>query len=388
MDDRSPPTTSLATSAVLPRAAPSVIAHGAGAGSEPWQAAEELEGRAPVRPLHDLRVRLVGVPLLGVTIPQVTGLFGPLRPSSPAYWAGFFYFILLSLLIWQGNRYLLIKQRARLDWLDAPVRKAVTLIVASIFYTVPLTVAMLVGWYRAAGFPTVDWVAVRTVTIIVLTCVIFVTHVYETVHLIHQRSQDALRVERLERARVEAELEALRSQVDPHFLFNSLNTLAHLVETRSAHALLYTERLADLYRYILLNRGRALVSVRDELEFLDTYYQLIRLQYGDALVVTVTGDRARLDDRWLPPISLQVLLENAVKHNTISPQTPFAVRVVFDHATASVENLRVARRQEPRTSRLGLQNLDARCRLVVHVGIEIDATAERFLVRIPLVRRD
>jgi hypothetical protein len=348
-----------------------------------WATLDVVDAPPRAIPPHDLGVRLIGIPLLGIVIPQVTGVYGDIPPTSPFYWAGFFYFILLSFILWQGNRYLLIKQRERFDWLDHPLRKAALLVVANAFYTVPVTVLMLLAWYRAAGFPSADWGVIRSVSIIVLTCVVFVTHAYETVHLIHQRSQDALRVEQLERARVESELEALRNQLDPHFVFNSLNALAHLVETDSARALTFTECLADVYHYVLLNRNRELVLLRHELDFLDNYHKLVCLRYGNALILRVAGDQSQVDTRRLPPISLQVLLENAVKHNVVTAASPLGVEVLIGDGFVSMENPRRPGSAARMGSGLGLQNLDARCRLILGRGIEVVATSERFAVRLP-----
>lgn len=353
----------------------------------PAESPEPIQAPRPPLPLHDLRARIVGIPLFGIAIPQATGLFGNLRPTSPVYWLGVFYFVLLSFVVWQGNRFLLIKQRERFDWLDRPARKALILIASSVTYTAPVTIGMLVLWYRFARLSTVDWVVIRTVVIVVLTVVIFVTHVYETVYLIRQRMRDALRFEQLERARVEAELEALRNQVDPHFICNSLNALLHLIEVRSTRAQDFVERLADVYNYVLLNRHRELVTLRDELGFLDNYYRLVQLRYGEGLRLQVTADRARLDACRIVPISLQILLENAVKHNSVSPDTLLDVSVRLDDTVVSMENgLRPHIPPKP-SSRLGLQNLDARCRLVVGRGIEVIETADRFTVRLPVVPR-
>src|SRR5262249_42538134 len=143
------------------------------------------------------------------------------------------------------------------DWFRDPIRKIMLLLVGVVFGTVPVTIGMLVAWYRVAGFATVDWHAIMTVTLTNTICVVFVTHVYETVFLIKERVSDLVRVERADRARAEAELEALRAQIDPHFLFNSLNALASLIEDDPPRARDFNERLARVYRYILTSRGRA-----------------------------------------------------------------------------------------------------------------------------------
>lgn len=346
--------------------------------------------RAPKPPelrVNDRRVRLLGIPALGVFIPHVSGLFGPLGPGDLRYWLGLAWFVLLSGLIWQGNRFFLLQQRRHYDWFDHPWRKVSLLLFANIFYTAPLTVVMLTTWYRLAGFPAVDWSVIELVTLSNVICVVFITHVYETVYLIQQRESDLLSVARLDRARAEAELLALKSQVDPHFLFNSLNTLAHLIPHAPEQALRFTEGLADVYRYLLSNQRRDLVPLQDELRFTRGYVELLRLRFGDAL--RLTGDDAlSADELLVPPISLQVLVENAVKHNAFDAKAPLEVRVTPLADGLLVENALRPRLSARPSAGSGLRNLDERCRRIAGRGLEVAVGPDSFQVRLPLLRTE
>ena len=330
-------------------------------------------------PLNDAGIRLVMIPIFGVIVPHITGYFGAIGPGDWLYWFGLLWGILISFSIWHGNRYFLIKQRQHYDWFQHPVRKLTVLVFASIFYTSACTVLLTLAWFRFASLDA-DWVVIRSVTLASVVCVLFITHVYETVFLIQQRESDLVAVERLQRARTEAELEALKIQVAPHFLFNSLNTLSWLIEHSRSRALEFTQNLAEVYRYILVARRRELVPLADELEFLEQYFGLLKIRFADSLHLNVPQP----EENWyVPPISLQVAVENAVKHNEHSSDHPLVIHVSFERDAVRIANQKRARLSAPHAAGIGLRSLDERCRLVLGRGVEVEDTSLEFIVRIP-----
>jgi histidine kinase len=338
-------------------------------------------------PLGDLPIMAIGIPAFGLSIPVLTGLYGPLTPADPALWAGALYFVGLSAAIWLGNRWLLLQQRRHLDWFEQPARKLVMLIAANVLYTAPLTLLWIAAWYRMVGRP-LDVPALQIVALTNVICVVFVTHAYETVFLIRERETDMMRVERLERHRVEGELAALSAQIDPHFLFNSLNTLGHVIAHDPVRARDFCDRLAEVYRYVLACRGRQLVTLREELEFVANYYALLSLRFGAAIELAVDTADAGFDaGLHIAPLALQTLLENAVKHNQFDAALPLAMRL-----SRQGDAIRFAHEKRPRSSLragagLGLRNLDERCRLLTGRGLEIDRDGGQFAVSVPLAPR-
>ena len=335
--------------------------------------------------INDGWLRGAGILGFGLSIPHLTGLFGPLGPSDPAYWLGLPWFLLLAATIWQSNRWLLFRAREHVDWFADPLRKLLLLLVGVVFGTVPVTLGMLVLWYRFAGLPRVDWTVIEMVTLTNVICVVFVTHVYETVFLIKERESDLVRVAELDRARAEAELEALRAQVDPHFLFNCLNALGHLVTEDAPRARTFVERLARVYRYILASRGRPLVLLREELSFASDYLGLLGVRFGDALRVRIDAPEELSDRRLVPPISLQLLLENAVKHNEVSVDAPLDLRLSVEDERVVVWNARRPKRDVAPSARLGLKNLAERCRRLADRGIDVAEDEGAFSVGLPLL---
>ena len=331
--------------------------------------------------IDDRLIRLIGIPGFGMTIPNFTGLFGELGPSEWMYWGGYLYFIFIAWVIWQGNRWLLFKQRENMNWFSNPVRKLTILVAANVFYTAPVTIGLIYGWYVLSGIGPVDWDVVNLVTLANVICVIFVTHAYETVFLIKERQSDLVHFEQLERAKVESELEALKSQIDPHFMFNSLNTLSYLIENDQSKALLFNESLSDVYRYILMNKQKELVTLKEELEFANNYFTLMQIRFGLGVRFHVASGGLE-ENKLLSPISLQLLLENAVKHNEFNEEKPLDIRLVLQNGWIEVtNNLQV--KEVKNSSKVGLRNLKERYRLVVGKEVLVEQSEQEFKVKLP-----
>jgi hypothetical protein len=336
--------------------------------------------------LNDRTMRLIGIPFFGIAISNIAGLFGSLSPSDYRYWLGYVYFIILAALIWQGNRYLLFRTRKRFTWFDRPIEKLILLIINNIFYTSPLTIAWLCLWYRVAGFGHVNWDAIYVVVLINVICVLFVTHIYETVFMLKEQQNQQLKSADLSRAKAEAELEALKNQIDPHFMFNSLNSLSYLISTDTRKASLFTENLAEVYRYILSQKDQTLVLLEDELEFTHKYTELLHLRFGDALRFKKHFNGAFDKQFLIPPTSVFVALENVVKHNEISELHPLQVDVDIRDNCLVISNAVRPKRNVQHSSGIGLKNLDERFSIIT--GKNIDAGKHdgiTFSVKLPLI---
>lgn len=375
----------MASALAPPRgAAPPFSAESGGGATEPGSSATESE-RAPI---DDRLARAIGIPLFGLAIPRLTGLLDGVGLFDAVAWLGTALFVALAAAIWHGNRWLLFEQRRRLGqgrgWFDHPAQKVMMLLAANVLYTAPITIVGLLLWYALAG-TTADIDVIRTVALVNVICVVFVSHAYETVFLVKERETDLVRVARLDRARVEAELAQFLAQVDPHFLFNSLNTLGHLIDTDTARARRFADMMGDLYRYLLRQRGRARVPVDDELGFVREYTELMQVRLGTALRVEV-DDRRGGARPTIPPTALQLLVENAIKHNAASEAEPLVVTIEIGPNTVRVHNRRRARRSALPSEGVGLRNLGERVRLATGRAIEILADDREFTVVVPLDR--
>jgi len=334
--------------------------------------------------IRDVPLMIWIIPAFGIIIPNLTGLFGVLTADSAAYWFGYIFFIFTAYAIWLGNRFLYMHQRRYYDWFSKPIMKIITVLFANIFYTAPVTVLLCLLWYKISGLP-VDWGAVESATLFTVIAVIFITHVYETAFLIKYREDDMVKVANLERSRALAELEALKNQLDPHFMFNSLNTLSYLVEQDKNIALRFIDHLADVYRYILQNKQRALVELTEEIEFLNHYYTLLQLRFGNSIHLEWdSGEPKPCDELFIPPISLQVLLENAVKHNEFDEAHPLKIDIRLDGRSLRFRNTKRGRPEVRRSLNIGLENLNERFKVITEQPISVSEMQDYFEVRLPL----
>lgn len=377
-----PPMASDATAGALP------FINGAAPAIQPAEHIGIPRSRPQKDRINDLGFRLILIPTFGIIIPIVTGMIDHKTFSSWQVKLSYLYTIGIAFVVWEGNRYLLFTLRAYFDWLNKPIRKIIALLLAVTFYTIPISALLLIGWYHVFQEGAVNWSAVTTSTLIIMICVIFITHVYETVFLVKQAESDQLKKEQLERARAEAALEALKNQIDPHFIFNSLNTLSYLIEDKPGKARQFNDNLAEVYRYILQNKSRDLVLLREEMDFLQNYFSLLKIRFENAVQLTIPHD-ARLFEQFLvPPISLQVLMENAIKHNEFSDAQPLSITVAMHEDSLIISNkLRPKTLRKP-SSKIGLQNLDERYKLITKKPITLATNKDEFIVHLPLLKTD
>jgi hypothetical protein len=191
-------------------------------------------------------------------------------------------------------------------------------------------------------------------------------------------------IEVLKREQLQARYDSLKQQLSPHFLFNSLSTLSGLIYDEPAAAEQFVEEMAQVYRYLLRHGEQAAVPLREELAFVRSYVYLLQMRFGEGMELKINIP-AQVLDRQVPPLALQLLVENAVKHNTVSVRQPLAITIDF----ASPDRLRVCNARAPRltseaSSGTGLRNLTNRIRLLNQQRLLIEQTDHEFCVLLPL----
>jgi len=336
--------------------------------------------------LNDIGFRLILIPFFGIAIPLITGMINLENFSHWKIKLSFLYTILIAFLVWQGNRYLLFSLRSYFNWHKKPLHKIGILLLSISFYTIPLSVLMLTGWYKIFTTRETDSEVVFTSTLVIMICVIFITHVYETAFLVKESESEIVRNEQLERAKAEAELEALKNQIDPHFIFNSLNTLSHLIEENPPKAKQFNDSLADVYRYILQNKARELVLLQEEINFLNDYFSLLKIRFENAVQLNNKIDEIHFQQYLIPPISLQVMAENAIKHNEFTDEIPLVITITLENDSLTIHNDKRKKTLRKESSKTGLHNLQERYRLTAGKEITITENENNFTVTLPLLQ--
>ena len=339
--------------------------------------------------LNDRRFVRWGIPLLSLLIAAAyrpTGANGQ-WPALAVHWVISLYFTagywLSNRHLWQWllRRYPQPEQTQRRLWTLAGLAVAVTTL-ATVLLVLPLHL-LLPDWFSMAPAALLRAVLFSLMpTMVVLT-------LYETLYFFQQWKANARRANDLARASTQAQLDALQSQLDPHFLFNNLNTLAALIEPGNAPAQAFVEQLADVYRYVLLAQGRATVPLAEELAFVEAYLALHKARFRNNLVVELGIAPAALARR-VAPLSVQLLVENALKHNVASRQHPLHLRLTTTPEAPGF--LLVENTLRPRTAGLapgtgtGLANVRRRYELLgaAH-AVELTHADGLFVVKLPLL---
>ena len=201
-----------------------------------------------------------------------------------------------------------------------------------------------------------------------------------------QWSDSLKREQQLEQEKLIFQYETLKNQVNPHFLFNSLNTLSSLVGQDSKLSEQFIQKLSAVYRYVLENKDKELVPLSTELNFVKNFFYLQKIRDQEKIELEI--EKNGPENVYILPVSLQMLVENALKHNQATRKEPLKITIHFEGLDKLVvrNDLRKKTKLEE-SSGLGLNNLNERCRLILHREIELKKTAGEFIVKVPVTNK-
>ena len=329
----------------------------------------------------------VVVPVLGIAIPNLAGVISNRLYSAWELLLSYAFFITIAILIWKGNvRLLYYIRKYNVELYDDYFRIVITYLVTNILYSFFVSTIALYGWNWLSREHGLSHASILIASVFVVISIVFINNVFEIILLRKEMEYNRMRAQKMEVAKVEAELEALKSQIDPHFIFNSLNTLSYLITSEPASAKLYNDTLAKVYRYILCNKEKDLVLLKEELEFISNYFYLLKIRFSEAVNMVIEIMDLNSEDYLIPPISLQTLVENAIKHNEFSEVHPLDIKIAISTNYVVIRNPVRPKEISSPSNKIGLNNLDNRYKLITRRNIVIENNFKFFTVRLPILK--
>jgi hypothetical protein len=208
---------------------------------------------------------------------------------------------------------------------------------------------------------------------------------WEALYIMDKHRESISEKELLSQMSVEQEFDILKSQVNPHFLFNCFNTLSSLINEDPRRAEIFLDELSKVYRYLLRNNETGLSTLQNELKFIESYFRLLQTRHGEAVQLQIESN-SRYDNYLLPSLSLQMLVENAVKHNVLSKNKPLIIDIFFVAGNKLVVNNNLQRRTKKGPSnKIGLDNIRTKYKLLGQNGFHVMEEPKNFTVVLPLI---
>ena len=335
---------------------------------------------------NDGLLMAIGIPLLSFIIPIV---FMNCRFARPPYltWEKYCATLVITIIIWFGNRFIMIYSRRKYSQFTTVRKRIIFQSVLMFIFTV--TANTILGQFTKEIFNQ-EGVSLSEVDMLIhsnsaaLCCTIMIIAIYESIYFMHELRHSVEETEKLKRENLAAQLNALRTQVNPHFLFNNLNTLSSLIPENPQHAVDFVQQLSKVYRHILEVKDEKSISLKDELEVLNAYTFLLKTRFEKNLNVNINIPAEKLQKK-IVPLSLQILMENAIKHNIVSSDKPLHIDVFTENGSLVVSNNLQIKSQVNESTGIGLDNIRNRYKLLSDVPVKVTANDTNFTVSIPLI---
>lgn len=334
--------------------------------------------------IRDVILRWLFIPFLGILIPLLSGFITYNRYSLAALAGVQLFFILVSFGIWVGCNWIHIKLRSYYNYKTNPFIKIVSISLVSSLYSAGFGGLLSFIWFQFSG-EIFEWDHFYKFITLCTIAVILFTLVYEILYLSKERELDYRVVDQLDYERSQAEMALLKNELDPHFIFNSLNSLSQLILNSKEKAHLFNNKLACVYKYFLINKERDLIPLEDELNFINNYFYLLQIRHENKISLIIDIDNSYKLPLFVLTCALQTPIENAIKHNEYSDEKPLEifVRLTDDHICIT-NNIR-PKPYLPGSTGIGLKNLSTRYRFICNREVVVERNTENFTVRIPII---
>lgn len=294
--------------------------------------------------------------------------------------------ILSTAIIWGGCVLIVTYTWHKYPWESMPIKH---LIIEVLLILSLLSLYMVFGAFYLCfkGNSSISNALQLHIVEIIFTVLItfLITTIHEAVFFYQQWKLNFSKSISLEKDNLEARYNALKSQVNPHFLFNSLNSLMSLLDN-NPKAEQYVQNLSEYLRYVLISNSKEEVTLQEELENLEKFFHLQKLRFDENLIVEINIKTTSLPLH-IPPLALQMLVDNCIKHNIISTKNPLFIKIFDDGKSITVQNNLQIKQTEESTGQ-GLKNIEGRYRFISNEPIKIMSDDKQFSVTIPLIKNE
>lgn len=316
-------------------------------------------------------------------------VWGEMGADDPELWKDMGYTMVYSIALTLINGMFFNYLNNKVQWGSLHPYRVLIGAVGGIILT--MTGFILLLWVMEMVFEGKSWEDIKNTDrsiqfIIALLIVVLVSALFHAFYFYKHWQESKVKEQKIIAGTASAKFDALKNQLDPHFLFNSLNVLTSLIEEDPAQAQKFTTSLSKVYRYVLEQKNKDLVTVDEELQFARTYVELLRMRFEDSIQLNLPGQSSMPEAR-IVPLSLQLLLENAVKHNLVSPERPLKITVEEKDGMLVVSNNLQEKQVVRKSSGVGLRNIQQRYSILSDRQVEILKTTRNFTVQLPLLTR-
>lgn len=280
----------------------------------------------------------------------------------------------------------------RWDWLEQTNLRVYFGIICTILYTIPVVLGIdyltfvVFQKMNVSEFLNERMIWVHMFYVILSLGVSTFMHARSFMLKWKQASKKEVIEQKIIAGTASAKFESLKNQIDPHFLFNSLNVLSSLIEENPDNAQRFTTSLSKIYRYVLEQKDKELVTVEEELSFAKTYMNLLKMRFENSLTYDISLEHLDAEAK-VVPLSLQLLLENTVKHNVVSEQKPLHIKIFVENDYLVIQNNFQKKEILSDRQGVGLQNIIERYRIITKRKVLIDQNEQAFTVKIPILTK-
>lgn len=320
--------------------------------------------------------------LMMVGLSLVVSLFRLKEPFWQVWGISFLY----TFMYWEGNYQVVTYMRKKYPKLRQTTRRILTQVGLSLLYTLGINILLVLLLHITSLVPYNREFHLSTLYMgLAITAII--SSLYETVFFFQLWKEALLESERLKKTEARLQFESLKNQVNPHFLFNSLNTLSALIHVDPDKAEQFVQEFSRIYRYVLQVKDKTFVPLEEEISFVQSYVFLQKIRFDNQLIVTnnINGVAGKY---FIPPLILQNLVENCIKHNVISEKQPLYVELSLQDAILTVKNVLQERESRSDSTKTGLYNIKHRLKLLSEQEARFYKKDGYFYAEVPLLESE